>query len=243
MKSSRIRAVAALSVLLLLAAGCGGKDDDKASGSGSDSAFATLSGDKISDAAKADMKSLDEVKFTGEIASDGDSIKLDISASSSGDCTGTIGIGDGTAEIAAKDGTNWFKPDEAFWRASAPDTADAIIAAVGDKWVLDTDKSFAQFCDLNAFFDNVFKDDTDSTSTYKTTGTDELDGKKVVKVDQTDGTGTSTGYVLLDGKHYLVRIERTAGDQPGKIDFTDFNKEFDVTAPAADDVLDLSTLS
>ena len=72
--------------------------------------------------------------------------------------------------------------------------------------------------------------------------TDEIDGKSVVKVDQSDDDGTSTGYVLEDGKHYLVKIERTDGDQPGTLEFTDFNKEFDVTAPAEDDVIDLSSL-
>src|SRR4249919_938485 len=167
MTSSRIRAVAALAVLLVLAAGCGGKDDE----SGADSAFAKESGDKIADAAKADMKTLDEVKFTGEIASGGDSIKLDVQASSAGDCTGSIGIGDGTAEVLAKDGTNWFRPDEAFWRANAGDSADAIIAAVGDKWVLDTDANFSQFCDLEAFFDNVFKDNG-NVFCYETTSTE-----------------------------------------------------------------------
>jgi hypothetical protein len=241
MTSSRFRAAAALSVLLVFAAGCGGKDDGKASDSGGDSAFAKMSGDKIADAAKTDMKTLDEVKFSGEINSDGSSIKLDVQASSSGDCTGSIGLGDGTAEVAAKDGTSWFKPDEAFWRANAGDSADTIIAAVGDKWVLDTDSTFSQFCDLGTFFDNVFKDDG-SASTYKVTGTDEIDGKSVVKVDQSDDDGTSTGYVLEDGKHYLVKIERTDGDQPGTLEFTDFNKEFDVTAPAEDDVIDLSSL-
>ena len=126
---------------------------------GGDSDFAKQSGDKIAADAKADMKDLDEVKFSGEITSDGDTITLDVQASSAGDCTGSIGIGGGTAEILAKDGTNWFKPDEAFWRANAADPADAIIAAVGDKWVLDTDSNFSQFCDLDAFFDNLFKDD------------------------------------------------------------------------------------
>jgi hypothetical protein len=238
MTSSKIRAVAVLSVLVL-AAGCGGKDsDDK---SATDSAFAKQDGDKIATAAKADMKTLDQVRFSGEINTDGDSIKLDVQASSAGDCTGSIGIGGGTADILAKDGTNWFKPDEAFWRANAGDSADAIIEAVGDKWVLDTDSNFSQFCDLDAFFDQIFKKDDDA-STYKTTGTDELDGKKVVKVDQTDKDGTSTGYVLLEGKHYLVKIERTKGDEPGALEFSDFNKSFDVEAPADEDVIDLSTL-
>jgi hypothetical protein len=234
MTSSRIRAVAALSVVGLLAAGCGGKD-----GGGSD--FAKQSGDKIATAAKADMKDLDEVKFSGDITSDGSKITLDVQASSAGDCTGTIGVGGGTAEIAAKDGTNWFRPDEAFWRANAGDQADAVIAAVGDKWVLDTDSNFSQFCDLDAFFDNLFKDDKDAGG-YKTTGTDDVDGDKVVKVEQKDDKGSSVGYVLVDGKHYLVKLERTEGDEPGHLDFTDFDKKFDVTAPADDDVIDLSTL-
>jgi hypothetical protein len=239
MTSSRIRAVAALSVLVL-AAGCGGSDGkDDEDGGGSD--FAKQSGDKIADDAKADMLDLDAAKFSGEITSGGDTITLDLQASSAGDCTGTIGIGGGSAEILAKDGTNWFKPDEEFWRTNGGESADAIIAAVGDKWVVDTDSNFSQFCDLDAFFDNLFKDDKDSTG-YKVTGTDEVDGEEVVKVEQKDDEGTSVGYVLVDGDHYLVKLERTEGDEPGHIDFSDFNEEFDVEAPADDEVIDLSTL-
>lgn len=235
MTSSRIRAVAALSVLAL-AAGCGGKDDG-----GGDSDFAKQSGDKIAEIAKTDMKSLDAVKFAGAITSNSQKISVDIQAKSSGDCTGSIGIGDGTAEIRAKGGTSWFKPDEAFWRANASDSADAIIQAVGDKWVLDTDSNFAQFCDLDSFFDSLFKDQAGAGS-YKTTGTDEVDGEKVVKVEQTDDSGTATGYVLIEGKHYLVKLERTEGDEPGELDFSNFDKDFDVTAPADDDVVDLNSL-
>ena len=212
-----------------------------AAGKGGGSDFAKESGDKIAATAKSDMKSLDEVKFSGEITSGGDKITVDLQASSAGDCTGSIGLGGGKAEILAKDGSNWFKPDEAFWRANAGDSADAIIAAVGAKWVLDTNSNFSQFCDLNAFFDNLFKSDT-TTGKYKTTGTDKVDGKDVVKVEQTDDKGTSVGYVLVDGDHYLVKLERTEGSEPGHLDFSDFNKSFDVTAPADDEVIDLSTL-
>jgi hypothetical protein len=235
MTSPWIRALAVLPVLAL-AAGCGGKGD-----SGGDSDFAKQSGDKIADIAKTDMKSLDEVKFAGAITSNSQKISVDIQAKSTGDCTGSIGIGDGTAEIRAKGGTSWFKPDEAFWRANASDSADAIIQAVGDKWVLDTDSNFAQFCDLDAFFDSLFKDQPDAGS-YKTTGTDEVDGETVVKVEQSDGSGTAVGYVLVEGKHYLVKLERTEGDEPGELDFSNFDKDFDVTAPADDDVVDLNSL-
>ena len=236
--SPRLRAVAALATTLAtlaLATGCGGDSKDD----GGDSDFAKQSASKIADASKADMKGLDEVKYTGDITTSGSKITLDIQASSAGDCTGTIGIGDGTAELLAKDGKNWFRPDEAFWRANAGDQADAIIAAVGDKWVVDTDASFSQFCDLDAFFDNIFAED-DSSSKYKTVGTDEIDGEKVVKVEQTDGKGSATGYVRIDGKHYLLKLERTEGDDPGKIEFSDFDKSFDVEAPADDEAIDLS---
>jgi hypothetical protein len=233
MTSSRLRAVAALSVLVL-AAGCGGKDD-----SGGDSDFAKQSGNKIADAAKADMESLDQLKYSGDISSDGSTIHIDMQASSTGDCTGTIGIGDGKAELLAKDGKNWFKPDEAFWRANAGDQADAIIAAVGDKWVVDNDKSFAQFCDLDAFFDNIFADDSGDKADYTVKGTDEIDGDKVVKVERTGKDGPATGYVLIDGKHYLLKLERTSGTDAGSIEFTDFNKKFEVEAPADDEVVDL----
>ena len=226
-----------LSDVLVLAAGCGGSDDKD----GGDSDFAKQSGKKIAADAKADMKDLDAAKFSGEITCNGDTVSLDIQASSAGDCTGTVGLGGGTAEMLAKDGANWFRPDEAFWRANAPDSADAIIAAVGDKWVLDTDANFAQFCDLDAFFDNLFKDDDDAGD-YKVTGTDEVDGQEVVKVEQEDDKGTSVGYVLIEGDHYLLKLERTEGDEPGHLEFSDFNDEFDVTAPAEDEVIDLSTV-
>ena len=238
MTPSPIRAVAALAFLgVSCSRGCGGSDDKD----GGDSDFAKQSGDKIAADAKADMKELDAVKFSGEITSSGGTTTLDVQASSAGDCTGSIGVGGGTAEILAKDGTNWFKPDEAFWRANAGDSADAIMSAVGDKWVLDTDSNFAQFCDIDAFFDNLFKDEQ-GAGKYKTTGTDEIDGQEVIKVEQSDDNGTSVGYVLIDGDHYLLKLERTEGDEPGHLEFSDFNEEFDVTAPADDEVIDLSTV-
>jgi len=233
MTSSRVRAAAALCVVAALAAGCGGNDDG-----GSD--FAKQSADKIADTAKADMKSLQQVKFSGAITSNAQKISVDIQAKANGDCTGSVGIGEGSAQVVAKDGTSWFKPDEEFWRANAGDSADAVIDAVGDKWVLDTEDNFSGFCDLDGFFDSLFKDDAEA-GTYKTTGTEEVDGDQVVKVEQSDDKGKATGYVLTEGKHYLVKLERHEGDDPGQLVFSDFNKDFDVTAPADDEVIDLGS--
>ena len=236
MTSPRTRAAAAALAVLALTAGCGG-DGDSGGSDGGD--FAKESPEKIAEAAKADMKALDAVHYSGEISSSGSAVKLDVQASASGDCTGSVGLGDGTAEVLSVDGENWFRPDEAFWRQQVPDQADAVIAAVGDKWVVDTDKQFAQFCDLDEFFANVFAAD-DAKNSYKTVGTDELGGKDVVKVANSDDKGTSTGYVVVDDPHYLLKVERTEGDEPGQIEFSDFDEKFDVQAPAEDETVDLS---
>lgn len=252
MTSSRLRAAAALSVLALLA-GCGGDDsggDDRSGGgsggsgdssSGASGDFADQSGQEIADAAKAAMRDLDAVRYSGDITSGGGSISLDVQASSAGDCTGTVSIGEGSAEVLTTGEGSWFRPDEAFWRAQAPDQADAVIAAVGDKWVVDTDQQFAQFCDLDEFFANVFAEEGEE-STYETVGTDEVDGQDVVKVENTDDSGSSTGYVLVEDPHYLVKVERTEGDEPGVVEFAAFDEEFEVQAPGADEVVDLSQL-
>lgn len=233
MRTTRIRAAAALSVLAMLA-GCGGDDG----GDGED--FAKRPADQIADAAKSDMKELEAVHYTGGIESEGNPLTLDIQASSAGDCTGSVGIGEGTTEVLAKDGEKWFRPDEAFWREQEPDQADVIIQTVGDQWIVDSNSEFAQFCDLDEFFSNIFAEDGDSK--YETVGTDELDGDEVVKVENTDDDGTSTGFVLVDDPHYLVKVERTEGESPGQIEFGEFDEEFEVEAPAEDEVIDLEQL-
>ena len=113
---------------------------------------------------------------------------------------------------------------------------------MGDKWVLDTDNNFAQFCDLDEFFDSIFLDDDGTETEYEVKGTSEIDGDEVVEVERTTEDGPSTGYVLVDGEHYLLKLERTDGDDVGAIEFSDFNEEFEVEAPAADEVADLNEL-
>ena len=266
MSSLRVGTAAALA-LLALAAGCGGDDsgsdsgadraDDSASASAESSAssdggssdagdatgddFAQQPAADIAGAAKADMLGLDAVHYSGAISSGGSDVGLDMQASSSGDCQGTVKLGQGSAEVASKDGTSWFRPDEAFWRQQVPDTADQIIAAVGDKWVLDSDNQFTQFCDLDEFFSGIFTDDS-ADEKYDVKGTDELDGQDVVAVDNASDDGTATAYILLDDPHYVLKVEKTAGDDTGAVEFGEFNEEFDVDAPTEDEVADLSQL-
>jgi hypothetical protein len=224
-------AAAGISALAVLTA-CGGND------------FADESADTIVKAAKDDMGGLKAVKVAGELTSDGQAISIDLQVDSDGDCTGSLGIGDGTAELLGVGGDTWMKPDEAFWRSFAGDSADQVIGIVGDKWVVvpEGEDSITQFCDVDDLLDQMLKDDEDD-STYTKKGTDTVDGDDVVKVDNEDPKdGTSTGYVLVDDPHYLVKIEKTSGDDTGNVTFSAFDEEFEVTAPAEDEQVDLSNL-
>ena len=225
-------ALAALGAAAVLTA-CSGDDD-----------FAESPAEDIVAAAKSDMDELDAVKVSGTVTSEGDEITIDMQSGSEGTCTGTIAFGDGSAEILGVDGGTWMRPDEAFWRTFAGASAEQVLGVVGDKWVVipEDEDSFNQFCDIDDLLDEMLKDEDDG-STYTTTGTDELDGQDVVLVDNEDpDSGTSTGYVLVDEPHYLVKVEKTEGEDTGSVTFSAFDEEFDVEAPAEDEVIDLESM-
>ncbi len=227
-------AVTGLGAAVLLTA-CGGGGDG----------FADKSADEIVKTAKSDMGDLKAVKVSGSVTSDGQQIDIDLQASSEGDCTGTIGVAGGTTELLGVGGSTWMRPDEAFWRATAGDSADSVIATVGDKWVVvpAEDDSFNSFCNVDDLLDQMLKDDNSDKSTYSKKGTEDVDGDETIKIDNEDPEdGTSTGYVLVDDPHYLVKIEKTDGADTGSVTFSEFDKEFDVEAPADDQVIDFDQL-
>ena len=229
-------ALAGLGVATAALTACSGDDGDD---------FAKSPAEDIVAAAKADMGELKAVKVSGTVDNDGQEITIDIQSSSEGDCTGSIGVDDGTAEILGVGGDTWMRPDEAFWRAFAGENVEQVLTLVGDKWVVipSEDDSFNQFCDVDELLDQLLEDDEDDQSTYSVDGTDDLDGDEVVLVDNEDPEdGTSTGYVLVDDPHYLVKIEKTAGEDTGSVTFSEFDAEFDVEAPAKDEVVDLGSL-
>lgn len=138
-----------------------------------------------------------------------------------------------------------MRPDEAFWRATAGSSADQVISLVGDKWVVipAEDDSFNTFCDVQDLLDQMLKDDDEDKSTYSKKGTEDVDGDETIAIDNKDPEdGTSTGYVLVDEPHYLVKIEKTDGEDTGSVTFSDFDEEFEVEAPGDDEVVDLDQL-
>jgi hypothetical protein len=215
-----------------------------ACGGGSDSDFTDQSGEEIADASKSAMKKLDAVKVAGTVKTDGNEVSIDIQTNNKGDCTGSVGVAGGKAELLGVGGDVWFRPDEAFWRASAGTNADQIISVVGDKWVVvpgDSD-SFDEFCDIDDLLDELVESDDDDKATYSKKGTEKVDGTDTVPVTHKDDDGSSVGYVRVDDPHYLVKVEKTDGDDTGSVTFSEFDEKVDVEKPATDDVVDLDKL-
>ena len=240
----RTRARGSLVVATALAAvltGCGDSGDSGGDDGGGD--FAEQSADQISEAAKDAMGDLEAVTIDGTLSSDGQEIGIAMSIGQGGSCTGSFDTQGATAEILGVDGTTWFRPDAAFWELFAgPEIAPQIIAAAGDKWVTlpEDDTSFKPFCDLEVFLGELV-DDKDAE--YSKGETKEIDGEETIEIisDRPD-EGTSSGFVLVDGDHYLVSIVKEEGEDPGEVTFSGFDEQPDVEAPADDEQVALEEL-
>lgn len=247
--STWVRRAAGAAALVTATAGltaCG-SDDGTADGgdaTGAEtSAFAEQDGAEVRDAAAAAMGGLESLRVTGELTVDGEQISIDLASSSGGDCTGTIGVDGADAEVLSAGGETWFRPSEEFWRAQGGAQADQIIELVDGRWVvLGGDEGFAELCDLDQLLEELL-DEADEGTTYETGEVSDVDGVSAVAVVSTDEDGeVSTGYIAVEEPHLLLRIEKTEGEEPGTVDFSEFDEPVEVEAPAADDTVDLDNL-
>lgn len=225
-------AIASVGAMALLTA-CGG-------------GFADESAETITAETKKDMLALESVHMVGEITTDDELIALDIALDTSGNCDGTIELGeDGESgfDIRSIDGTSWLKPTEAFWTQFAGEAAPTIIDAAGSSWVIfpgEQADQFAELCDLDQFLEG-FGDDEDTK--VEVGETSEIDGQEVVAIEtESDSGDPVTGFVTVEEPHYLLKIEAN-GEEPGELVFSEFDEPLDLAAPSEDEVFDLTDLS
>jgi len=229
----RTRLISTLSVLGLAVAhpACGEDSGQKAR-----DAFTALSVAEIEAQAIADMESLTSLHLEGAVSvSEGD-IGLNMDVTKSGDCSGTLTIGGGTAQILSVDSAAYLKGDEKFWKATAGTNAEAVIALVGDKWVKSgTNDQLTELCDLDRVLDSL---DEDKGTEDAKGDIAEVNGLQAIEITTKQDGGTTHAWVALDGKHYVLKVESEGGSEPGTLTFSDFNKELDLTAPADEEVVD-----
>ncbi|MEU4418826.1 hypothetical protein, partial [Nocardia salmonicida] len=134
---------------------CGSDKDEKG--------FEDLSVEEIEKQVEADMAKLTSLRMAGELTSEGQKTGLDIAVDTDGNCAGEVSVGGASAQILQiKEGT-FMKADEAFWRSTAGESADEVLALLGDKWAKVPSQSagFDEFCDLDTLLDEFKEEDDD----------------------------------------------------------------------------------
>lgn len=215
---------------LVLLAGCGG-------------GFADEPADTIVKAAAEDMKKLESVRMAGDIATEGQKISIDMQVASGGACQGSLSMMGGTAELISTGDETWFKPDDAFWEATAGAQADQVKTMVGDKWVVmpPGQSDVAQLCDLDQLLEQI--DSKDGIEDPKKGETEDVDGEEAVVVEgKTEEGDPLKAWVATEGEHYILKMEVTQGEEPGAITFSEFDEDFEVKPPADDEVVDFSQM-
>ncbi len=213
-----------------------GGDDDSGGTSGED--FLELEPKEILRAAEKDMAVVRNARIRGQFEDGGDTITVDVTATTSGDCTGTMksASSGGTAEVLRVGETVYLRADEAFWNASTgdPATTTLILGVIGDKWVAEDSllESTEAFCDLDEFLERDGRED----ATAAQVGTSSVGGQETVRVEQVEGSQREVLDVRVDEPHYLMRIEESEVDH---FEFSDFDEDVTIEKPAAGDVFPL----
>ncbi|MFD9791810.1 hypothetical protein ACFWXK_12750 [Streptomyces sp. NPDC059070] len=253
-------------------AGCGGDDGKKASDAKAKPSapskpadpFAGMTADAIADKAVTATKAATAFKMTGEGTSDGEHMRLDLTLNRVGTCSGKIAMKGGTAEVVKVDNKSFYmKGDERFYRAMAKEDgtpkrqADAMVEILKGRWMkmpvsAVSGKSkkggkapgddLATMCDIGAFIQSLDEDKSERTG--MTRGADTVvAGVPAIPVTKKKAEGgTLTMYVSKKDPGYLLKVDDQDGTDPGVVTFSDYNKPATITAPPADQIIDLEKM-
>ena len=227
----RLRRPAAPLLAALLGAalltGCGGG----AKSNGIEKLSATAALAKV----RAAVAGVRSVHVTGSIKQASGTLTLDLSVGSAGS-TGSIGIGGGTMDLRLVDGVTYFRGDSKVFAAFGANAAQSSLAA--GRWIKDSSStgpaaSFATFLDRKQLFSDLLT----PQGSVSTGGTATVNGAKaLILVDHSAQGGKL--YIATTGAAVPVRIDNPSG---GRIDFTDYNADVHVAAPAG--AVDVSQLN
>ncbi|WP_431680639.1 hypothetical protein [Kitasatospora sp. KL5] len=189
------------------------------------------------------LKAAGSVRITGRGSSQGQSVTFDLSTDTSGTCAGTMGLsGQGTFRLVKLGTELWVKPDAVFWRSHGGAAAEDLV---GEKYLKTTtdNTDFSQIgdvCDLDALGGALLEQTPDSLAVG---GPATVDGTPAVTVSGTADDGTSTLTVATRGEPYPLRMEKTGGEETGRVELKEFGVPVRAEAPSPAETLDLDRLN
>ncbi len=225
LRTTTARASAAVLALSLAGAtalaGCG-------SSSSGGNGEANKSGPEVVKDAAAALAKTDAVHFTGDQKTSDGAVKIDMQFQSDSSAGTVEKDGDAIGLVVVGD-TVYVKASAKFYESQGAAAAQA--EQYGDRYVKASStqaKSFDNF-NLKGFSASLGETSTDSKVEDKVV-TDELDGKDVVVVSQSDG---SKMYVAASGEPLPLKLTgSTDGSASGSGTFSDYGKREDIKAPA-----------
>jgi hypothetical protein len=230
MRTPRGLVAIAVSLLAVLAAGCGSSSSASgtaASTASSGNPLAAMTAQQILTKAIADFKASSSVHVAGSDNGSGQTFAIDLTIGTSG-CTGTVALGgQGSMRLLRIGRTVWIKPDNEYWK-SALNAAPEDLPAVEGKYVRLSPKgpvtsSFSSFCYLSQLA-GQFSGGEDRVVKGRTAT---VLGHLALQLRDIQETGSA--YVTLTATPELLQTVASGVH----IDFTDYNAPLALTPPAA----------
>ena len=234
---------------LLLAAGCSAVDtvtgnDASGSPTPASNGVAEKAPAEILDAARKALAGGGSVHVKGNGTADGQVYAIDMRVQGTRGGRGTVTIHHNPVEILRVGKTAYIKGSAAFWLDFTGDKA-ATELLKGKYLKASTDdpdmRGIVGFTDAGKLAEGLLRASGAVTL---------ADRREVASVDTVGVTfrpndgGKATVYVATTGKPYPMYLSTTGAtpDETSALDFTDYDKPFQVTAPPADLVVDTAKL-
>lgn len=179
------------------------------------------------------------VHIKGGFTDKGRKLQIDMSGDRKGKNTrAKINDGSGAVEIIATGGTVYVKADAAFWTKNAS-AAMAKVAAGKYVKVPAAAASDMNSLKVGTLLDKIFAGDMSAVDKLNTkVETTDVNGVPAyVMTTRIGGDGTKI-YASADGQAHLLRFDGPKG-QPGTMDFTEWDAVAPVSAPPADQVIQI----
>jgi hypothetical protein len=204
--------------------------------------FAGQTAEQVLAAAKAAAATAKSVHVKGSVTQDGETMTLDMTMAAGGLADGTMTVQGGLLTLRRIGQEAYMQGDKKFWAASGAGEAAALLTG---KWIK---MPIAQkdFGDFNSFTD--LKTFVAEGLTPEGTVT-RVAGKPIGGVETvglSDGTSDGAGilYISTGTPPYPLLTEPVAGaTSTDRMEFSDWDAAVDITAPPADEVVDIAKLA
>lgn len=225
------RLLAILGVLFIVTAACSDEE-------GGDGKPARSEAQQLVDQAKAALTEATTVRVQGEIPTDDDVIKLDVTAGKDGG-EGTMTLGGFDVDVLWVEETPYFRGPADFWVARGGGKINSQTAvALSKAWVKSSADSslgsLGSFLQTSTFAEQAFADVPDSIELGEKK---DFDGREGVAVLNPEKEGGGVLYIATDDTHQPLALVPKEGD--GGLSFTDYDKADPVEAPPANEVVEL----